>query len=103
MGDLIGSVTPDQWQKLLFCILIDLGGDASYLLPFLGEIGDGVYAPVEALLLNRLFGSNFISLIGLVEEGLPFTDWFPTATFAWVVETFFPNSQVAKVLGLNGK
>jgi hypothetical protein len=36
-----------------------------------------------------------------VEEALPFTDVVPTATLAWVLETFFADTGLAKILGLN--
>ena len=44
-----------------------------------------------------------MSGIGFVEEALPFTDVLPTATLAWVVENFFSETGVAKVLGLAQK
>eukprot|EP00747_Dinoflagellata_sp_TGD_P191214 gnl/TRDRNA2_/TRDRNA2_54292_c0_seq1.p1 gnl/TRDRNA2_/TRDRNA2_54292_c0~~gnl/TRDRNA2_/TRDRNA2_54292_c0_seq1.p1 ORF type:complete len:335 (-),score=43.14 gnl/TRDRNA2_/TRDRNA2_54292_c0_seq1:279-1283(-) len=99
----VQSVSSDQWQKLVLCILVDIGGDASFLLPGLGELSDVAYAPLEGFLLSKLFGSSAISGIGFVEEALPFTDEIPTATLAWVVETFWPESPVGKLLGLSKK
>ena len=54
------EVTPDadqidfvQWAKLAACIGLDLAGDASELIPFLGEFTDVAFAPVEAVIRQR--------------------------------------------------
>lgn len=52
---------------------------------------------------GQLFRSNAVSSIGFLEEALPFTDVLPTATFAWLVENFFADTVVGKVLGLQSK
>ena len=39
----------------------DLAGDASELIPFLGEFTDVGFAPIEAALLKTLFQSNAIA------------------------------------------
>jgi len=46
----------------------------------------------KPLLLGQLFQSNAVSTLGFVEEALPFTDVIPTATLAWVLETFFADT-----------
>lgn len=89
-----------QWLKLIPCILVDAGGDASYLLPLLGEAEDAVWAPTSALILRQLFGSNFLAGVDFVKEALPFTDFIPLATIAWGLETFAPTSRAAKALGI---
>jgi len=99
----VESIPPNAWAKLAVCVLIDALGDSSFLIPGLGELSDGLYAPLEAFLLGQLFQSNAVSGIGFVEEALPFTDVLPTATLAWVVENFFSETGVAKVLGLAQK
>ncbi|KAG8464693.1 hypothetical protein KFE25_010061 [Diacronema lutheri] len=94
------EVPLQQWLKLIPCVLIDLGGDASYALPFVGDIGDVTWAPTSALLLKQLFGSNAIAGVDFVKEILPFTDIIPVATIAWTLETFAPDSAAAKALGI---
>ena len=66
-------MTPDadqidfvQWAKLAACIGLDLAGDASELIPFLGEFTDVAFAPVEAALVFSLFKSPLLSGIGFV-------------------------------------
>ena len=67
------EMTPDanqidfvQWAKLAACIGLDLAGDASELIPFLGEFTDVAFAPVEAALVFSLFKSPLLSGIGFV-------------------------------------
>jgi len=94
------EIAPEQWLKLIPCLLLDLGGDASYLLPLLGDVGDTVWAPTSAVLLRQLFKSNSLAGIDFVKEALPGTDIIPVATIAWAIETFAPDSPLAKALGI---
>lgn len=94
------QISQSAWIKLLFCIMIDLGSDASFLLPGIGEIEDVAWAPVSAYLLNLLFGSNVVSTLEFVKEILPGTDILPVATFAWVMQNVFNDSPITKALGL---
>eukprot|EP00435_Cladocopium_sp_Y103_P059074 s311_g21.t1 len=93
-------VPAEQWLKLFLCLALDLAGDATFLLPGLGEVGDVAFAPFEALALRTLFGGTVISVVGFVEEALPFTDALPTATTGWVLQTLFSDSPLAKFLGI---
>lgn len=95
------ACTVKQLTKLVACIIVDLLGDASYLLPGVGEVEDVAYAPMQAILLKMLFEGNGIAMIGFIEELLPFTDGMPTATIAWFLETFAPDSSIVKLIGLS--
>ena len=94
------AVCLERLKKLLICMVLDVLGNLSFVLPGMGESMDSVYAPFQAYMLKKLFKSNAIALIGLVEEGLPFTDCIPTASVAWMLETFFMETTVARLLGL---
>ena len=98
----VESMGPEVWGKLVVCLVIDALGDSSFLLPGLGEGTDIAYAPLEAFLLAQLFRSNVVSGLGFVEEALPFTDVIPTATLAWMTETFFGDTLPGRALGLGG-
>jgi hypothetical protein len=80
-------------EKLLLphiaiCILMDLAGMASYVFPFLGEFSDIVWAPISAMVFNKLFGSR-LGLVGgvlnFIEEIVPYTDIIPSFTIAWFI------------------
>ena len=84
-----GSPTEEEQartSKLLICILIDLIGMLTYLLPVAGEAGDLAWAPISALLINQLFGNGFLTGLAFAEELLPGLDIIPTATIAWLLE-----------------
>jgi len=85
--------------KFILCIAIDVIGDGSFLIPGLGEVTDVVWGPVAAILLQSMYGSNILSLITLVKELLPFTDWIPTATVTFFFQLFFGTTPLGIILG----
>lgn len=87
--------------KLLACIGLDFMGDATYLIPAIGEVGDAAWAPAQAVMLQMMFNANGIALLGFVEELLPFSDALPTATIAWCLETLCPHSPISRMLGIS--
>jgi hypothetical protein len=94
------TVQPD-FGKLLICLAIDLAGSSSELIPILGEFTDVVTAPLAATLLQNQFGgSKVVFFLEFVEEILPFTDIIPFATLCWVIDTYFPESDIAGVFQL---
>jgi len=60
---------------------------SSYLLPFLGEAEDIVWAPLSAAIFYFLFGKKkfgfFGSAFSFLEEISPGLDFIPTFTIAW--------------------
>ena len=89
-----------DWAKLIVCIVMDLAGDASELIPFLGEFTDLGFAPIEAAGIKLLFQSNSLAAFGFVEEILPFTDVIPTFTISWMIANLFGTTPLAKKLGV---
>ncbi len=72
--------------ELSLCITLDAIGCASYLLPFLGEFTDVVWAPVSGIIFYNLFGKKlglFGGAFSFIEELLPGFDIIPTFTIAW--------------------
>lgn len=77
---------------LTFCLIMDLLGSATYLLPGLGEWFDILWAPVSALIFFKSFGGKvgrIGSIINFAEEILPFTDIIPTFTIAYFYNHYF--------------
>jgi hypothetical protein len=59
----------------------------SYLIPTWGEWIDALWAPIAALLFYLLFGGKTAaigSVITLLEEALPFTDFLPLFTIMYL-------------------
>ncbi len=66
---------------------MDAIGLLSYFLPFFGEWFDVLWAPLSAFVFYRSFGGKIVlygSFINLMEEILPFTDFFSTFTLAYI-------------------
>ncbi len=77
--------------SLRMCLLMDLLGCASYMLPFFGELFDLVWAPVSALIYWRMFGGIkglFGGSINFLEELLPGFDIIPTFTITWLLQYY---------------
>lgn len=73
-------------RDLVLSIILDLIGMSSFLIPFLGEIGDIAWAPVAGFLMARLYKGTSGKMAGVVtflEEILPFSDFIPTFTIMW--------------------
>ncbi|MBC7687432.1 MAG: hypothetical protein H7211_04560 [Aquabacterium sp.] len=92
-------------EKLLLpnislCILLDLAGMASFIFPFLGEFSDIVWAPISALIFNKLFGGRLGAIGGVLnflEEIVPFTDIIPSFTIAWFIRKNAMDKQLVRV------
>ena len=94
-------IPTNAWLTLLFCIIIDFAGDASFALPGIGEVEDSVWAPLSAYLVANTFGSSAITALDFLKEVLPGTDIIPVATLAWIIKYKFPYSDAAKFLKLS--
>lgn len=75
------SKLPPLW----LCILLDVVGLLSYVLPALGEWMDIAWAPISAFLFSRLFGGIKGTILVFLEEILPFTDIIPTFTITYFI------------------
>lgn len=70
---------------------MDMLGYVSYAIPFLGEWGDIIWAPLSGLIFYRLFGGWKGALGGVanvVEELLPGVDFIPSFTIMWMIKYF---------------
>ncbi|HSZ26095.1 MAG TPA: hypothetical protein VK766_10265 [Cytophagaceae bacterium] len=73
--------------SLLFCVLMDAIGYATYFIPFFGEWGDLIWAPISAFVFYKSFGGKIGVLGGIfnfIEEVLPGIDFIPTYTLTWI-------------------
>ncbi|VBB43721.1 conserved hypothetical protein [uncultured Paludibacter sp.] len=80
------SETVEKLPSLAFCVVMDLLGMATFILPFLGEWFDLVWAPISAMMFFRAFGGMtgaIGSVVNLTEELLPGLDVIPTFTIGY--------------------
>ncbi|MCO5238603.1 MAG: hypothetical protein M9904_00985 [Chitinophagaceae bacterium] len=90
--------TTHKQPSLFICVVMDLLGYASYALPFLGEFGDVIWAPISGMIFYRLFGGWKGAMGGVfnfLEELLPGLDFIPSFTIMWIIK-FVRTSQQAK-------
>jgi hypothetical protein len=82
----LSELMDNRMPLLLFCILMDAIGCASYLLPGIGEFTDIVWAPISAIIFYKTFGGwkgAFGGVFNFIEEILPGTDFIPSFTIMW--------------------
>eukprot|EP00930_Biecheleria_cincta_P064305 TRINITY_DN49869_c0_g1_i1.p1 TRINITY_DN49869_c0_g1~~TRINITY_DN49869_c0_g1_i1.p1 ORF type:complete len:268 (-),score=33.13 TRINITY_DN49869_c0_g1_i1:21-779(-) len=96
LGARLSVIPLTHWFKLFLCIVIDVTGDGSLLLPSM----DLWFAPLEGIALKALFGGNVLAVLGFIEEALPFSDVLPTATIAWILQTLAPDNAITRFLGI---
>jgi len=77
--------------SLVFCVIMDLIGYATYAVPVLGEVADLFWAPVSAFIFFRTFGGwkgAFGGVFNFIEEILPGLDFIPSFTLMWLFQSF---------------
>ena len=83
--------------SLIFCIVMDLIGYATYAIPVLGEVGDLFWAPVSGIIFFTVFGGWKGAMGGIfnfVEELMPGLDFIPSFTLMWLWRSFSKNQTV---------
>ena len=74
-------------KKLVLGILFDAIGLLSFTIPYIGEFGDVVWAPLAGFLMSKMYEGRVGKVAGIltfVEEILPFTDVVPSFTLTWI-------------------
>lgn len=92
-------VSAGLWLELGLCVLLDLGGVASYYFPNFGELSDVGFAVLNAFAIELFFDWPTMALVGFWEELLPLTDVVPTATITWILVVSNARPAIRSVLG----
>lgn len=77
----------EKKKKLILSLLLDSVGYISYLIPFLGEFSDLIWAPIAGFVLKSMYKGTIGTvggIIAFVEEALPGIDFIPTFTLTWL-------------------
>ena len=88
MNEIIES---QKTPSFLFCILMDLIGCISYIIPGVMEFTDIIWAPISAFIFYKSFGGRIGKIgavINFIEEILPGTDIIPSFTIAWAIKKY---------------
>ena len=68
---------------------MDAIGYATYAIPFFGEIGDVIWAPISAIIFYLSFGGKkgaFGAVFNFIEELAPGLDFIPSFTIMWFLQ-----------------
>ena len=90
--------------SLIFCILMDVVGYATYAIPGLGEFADILWAPISSIIFMISFGGWKGALGGLgnfIEEILPGTDFIPSFTIMWFIQNMQRKSTTTQVKSIS--
>ena len=85
--------------SLVFCVIMDVVGYLTYALPLFGEMADVIWAPVSGLIFYFTFGGwkgGMGGIFNFVEELLPGTDFIPSFTLMWVLQSFAKKKSIQK-------
>ena len=89
--------------SLATCVVFDLLGMSTYLLPVLGESFDIIWAPISGIAFYFLFGKRKFALLGgvfaFLEEVSPGLDIIPTFTIAWLLKKYSLEKETAENIG----
>lgn len=73
-----------KYKLLLLSIVFDGIGMLSFVIPFIGEFSDVVWAPLSAFLIYRMYKGTAGKIAGVIsfieEAGIFGTDFLPTFT-----------------------
>ncbi|MFH1399244.1 MAG: hypothetical protein ABIG95_03980 [Candidatus Woesearchaeota archaeon] len=72
--------------KLFISIIFDILGYFSYFIPVIGETGDIIFAPIQAIWIFFAYRTTKGAILGGLEELLPFTDFIPSCTIAHIIK-----------------
>jgi len=77
-----------KYRLLVLSIIFDGVGMLSFVIPFIGEFSDVIWAPLSAFLIYKMYDGiegKIGSLVSFVEEAGVFgTDFLPTFTLSWI-------------------
>lgn len=79
----------NKYKKLVIGIILDAIGMLSFTLPFIGEFGDVIWAPLSALIMTRMYKGTtgkVAGTVGFIEEIAPGLDLIPTFTLTWIYQ-----------------
>lgn len=90
-----GSEKNNKTRDLILSLLFDAIGMMSFSIPFIGEFGDVIWAPLSGLIMVWMYKGSMGKVAGVVsfvEEILPVTDIIPSFTLMWFYTYFIKKS-----------
>tara|TARA_R110002051_G_scaffold165130_2_gene235927 strand:+ start:49245 stop:49544 length:300 start_codon:yes stop_codon:yes gene_type:complete len=96
------SILKDKKYKQLFMgLLFDGIGMLSFVIPFVGEFSDIVWAPLSGYLMTRMYKGKVGQAAGVftfIEEIIPGFDLIPSFTLMWLYTYVFKGSKKGQTI-----
>ena len=87
-----------KYKLLWLSILFDGIGMLSFVVPFIGEFSDVIWAPLSAYLIYQMYHGiegKVASIVSFIEEaGILGTDLLPTFTLTWIYKYLIKKQEI---------
>ncbi|SHK14065.1 hypothetical protein SAMN04488007_2144 [Maribacter aquivivus] len=90
-----------KYKQLLMGLLFDGIGMLSFVIPFVGEFSDIVWAPLAAWLMTRMYKGKVGQAAGVftfLEEIIPGFDIIPSFTLMWLYTYVFKGAKKGQTI-----
>jgi hypothetical protein len=90
-----------KYKQLLQGLLFDGIGMLSFVIPYIGEFSDVIWAPLSAWLMTRMYRGKIGQAAGVftfVEELVPGLDVIPSFTLMWLYTYVFKGVKKGKTI-----
>lgn len=88
-----------KYRNLFLGLLFDAIGMFSFVVPFLGDFSDVLWAPLAGWLMTRMYKGKIgraAGMIAFIEEIIPGLDIIPTFTIMWLYTYIFKKKKREK-------
>lgn len=96
----------DKKRYLIFGLLFDAIGMASFMIPGVGAFSDIIWAPIAAWLMSKMYKGKIGQAAGVVtfiEEIIPGLDIIPTFTIMWFYTFVIKKKKPGKIINVKAK
>ncbi len=97
----MSNTTDSKYKDLFLSLLFDAIGMSSFVIPFIGEFSDVIWAPLSAWLMMRMHKGKVgqaAGAVSFIEEIIPGLDVVPTFTIMWLYTHVFNKATNKKTI-----
>ena len=88
----MSKIKDSKFKNLFLSLLYDAIGMLSFVVPFIGDFSDIIWAPIAAWLMTRMYKGRkgqVAAAVTFVEEIVPGLDIIPMFTIMWIYTHVF--------------
>lgn len=97
----MSNTKDSKYKDLFLSLLFDVIGMTSFVIPFIGEFSDVIWAPLSAWLMMRMYKGKVgqaAGAVSFIEEIIPGLDVVPTFTIMWLYTHVFKKAETKKTI-----